>query len=53
MKKDFYFSDNVTPATLENLYLSNKKNLLAYQYMMASFILTGDRDSFYKFAQNK
>ncbi|MDD6842238.1 MAG: DUF6057 family protein [Prevotellaceae bacterium] len=53
IKKDFYFSDNATPAMLESLYLSNKNNLLAYQYMMASFILTGDRESFYKYAQNK
>ena len=53
MNKDFYFSDNATPSMLESLYLSNKNNLLAYQYMMASFILTGDRVSFYKYAQNK
>ena len=52
IKKDFYFSDNATPAMLESLYLNNKDNLLAYQYMMASFILTGDQDSFYKYAQN-
>ena len=53
IKKDFYFSDNATPSMLESLYLSNKNNLLAYQYMMASFILTGNRESFYKYAQNK
>ncbi|MGM9703441.1 MAG: DUF6057 family protein [Prevotella sp.] len=53
IKNDFFFSDNVTPAMLETLYLSNKDNTLAYQYMMASFILTGDRDSFYKYAPNK
>ena len=53
IKKDFLFSDNATPEILERLYLSNKKNKLAYQYMMASFILTGDRESFYKYAQNK
>ncbi|MDY4852412.1 MAG: DUF6057 family protein [Prevotella sp.] len=53
MNKDFYFSDNATPAMLESLYLCNKNNLLAYQYMMASFILTGDRESFYKYAHNK
>ncbi len=52
-KKDFYFSDNVTPEILESLYLSNKNNSIAYQYMMASFILTGDRDKFYKYAPNK
>ena len=53
IKNDFLFSDNATPEILERLYLSNKKNKLAYQYMMASFILTGDRESFYKYAQNK
>ena len=53
MKNDFYFSDNVTPSVLESLYLNNKDNLLAYQYMMASFILTGDRESFFKYTQNK
>ena len=52
IKNDFFFSDNVTPAMLESLYLSNKDNTLAYQYMMAAFILTGDRESFYKFAPN-
>lgn len=52
-KKDFYFSDNVIPEMLESLYLSNKNNSLAYQYMMASFMLTGDRDKFYKYAPNK
>ena len=53
MKNDFYFSDNVTPSVLESLYLNNKDNLLAFQYMMASFILTGDRESFFKYTQNK
>ena len=53
MKNDFYFSDNVTPSVLESLYLNNKDNLLAYQYMMASFILSGDRESFFKYTQNK
>ena len=52
IKDDFFFSDNVTPQMLETLYLSNKDNALAYQYMMAAFILTGDRESFYKFAPN-
>lgn len=48
-KDDFYFSDHVTPDMLKDLYLSNKDNALAYQYMMASFMLTGDRESFYQF----
>lgn len=48
---DFYFSDSVTPQMLETLYNSNKDNAIAYQYMMAAFMLTGDRNSFSKYAQ--
>lgn len=47
---DFYFSDHVTPQMLEDLYNSNTENRLAYEYMMAAFALTGDRDSFIKYA---
>ncbi len=49
-KEDFYFGDHVSPEMLEALYNSNKDNNLAYQYMMAAFVLTGDRDSFFKYA---
>lgn len=49
-KKDFYFSDHITPDALENLYLSNKNNKLAFQYMMAAFIFTGDKESFMHYA---
>lgn len=48
--EDFYFSDQATPKMLEDLYLCNTKNNMAYQYMMAAFMLTGDRDSFFKYA---
>lgn len=48
--KDFYFSDQTTPQMLQDLYTSNTENQLAYQYMMAAFILTGDRESYYHFA---
>lgn len=48
-KDNYFFSDNVTPDMLKKLYLSNKDNRIAYQYMLASFALTGDRKSFYDF----
>lgn len=51
--KDFYFSDQVTPQMLQDLYLSNTDNRLAYEYMMAAFLLTGDQESFYNFASVK
>lgn len=46
---DFYFGDYITPDMLQSLYLSNPDNQLAYQYMLASFVLTGDRDRFVQF----
>lgn len=49
-REDFYFSDHITPQMLESLYLSNTDNSLAYQYMMAAYMLTGDRESFMKYA---
>lgn len=48
-KNNYFFGDNVTPDMLKRLYLSNRDNIIAYQYMLASFLLTGDRESFYKF----
>lgn len=48
--KDFYFSDHTTPQMLQDLYTSNTNNRLAYEYMMAAFLLTGDQESFYHFA---
>ena len=47
--RDFYFGDRVTSDMLQSLYLSNKDNLLAYQYLMAYYLLTGDRDNYTKF----
>ena len=47
--RDFYFGDCVTSDMLQSLYLSNKDNLLAYQYLMAYYLLTGDRDNYTKF----
>ena len=48
-KDNYFFSDNATPEMLKNLYLSNRNNRIAYQYMLAAFALTGDRESFFKF----
>ena len=44
--EDFYFSDHVTPEMLENLYFSNTNNRLAYQYLLAYYLLTGDREGY-------
>ena len=43
---DFYFSDHVTPEMLESLYFSNTNNRLAYQYLLAYYLLTGDREGY-------
>ena len=47
-KEDYYFSDHVTPEMLESLYFSNPDNRMAYQYLLAYYILTGDRERFMK-----
>ena len=44
--EDFYFSDHVTPEMLESLYFSNTDNRLAYQYLVAYYMLTGDREGY-------
>jgi len=46
--EDFYFSDHVTPEMLESLYYRNTDNRLAYQYLLAYCMLTGDRERFMK-----
>ena len=46
--EDFYFSDHVTPDMLESLFYSNTDNRLAYEYLKAYYILTGDRESYAK-----
>lgn len=45
-KEDFYFSDHVTPEMLQSLYFSNTDNRMAYQYLLAYYLLTGDLKSF-------
>jgi hypothetical protein len=52
-KDDFYFSDHVTPEMLESLYQANTDNRLAYQYLMAYYILTGDREGLTKISMKK
>ena len=47
--KDFYFGDHVTAEMLEDLYRSNEDNRLAYQYLIAYYMLTGDRERYAKF----
>ena len=48
---DFYFSDHVTPEMLESLFFSNTDNHLAYQYLVAYYMLTGDREGYAKLLQ--
>ena len=50
--EDFYFSDHVTPEMLESLYYKNRDNRLAYEYLIAYYMLTGDRDRYAKFIQS-
>ena len=45
-KEDTYFSDHVTPEMLEGLFLSNTDNRLAFEYLKAYYLLTGDRERF-------
>ncbi|MCR5366764.1 MAG: DUF6057 family protein [Prevotella sp.] len=44
--EDFFFSDHVTPEMLESLYYRNTDNRLAYQYLLAYCMLTGDRERY-------
>ena len=48
---DFYFSDHVTPEMLESLFFSNTDNHLAYQYLVAYYMLTGDREGYTQLLQ--
>ena len=51
--RDFYFSDHTTPEMLEDLYSRNPDNRMAYQYLLAYYILTGDRERFNQFMSTK
>lgn len=48
-REDFYFSDHVTPEMLRSLYLGCTDNQMAYQYLLAYYMLTGDREGFAEF----
>ena len=50
---DFYFSDHVTPEMLQSLYLRNRDNGLAYQYLVAYYLLTGDQEGLEKLIKVK
>ena len=52
-KEDFYFSDHVPPEILESLYFSNTDNRMAYQYLLAYYLLTGDRERYNHFISVK
>ena len=52
-KDDFYFSDHTTPEMLESLYSLNPDNRMAYQYLLAYYMLTGDRERFNQFMSAK
>lgn len=45
---NFFFGDHVTSEMLQNLYLSNTDNRLAYEYLKAYYLLTGDRENYAK-----
>ena len=47
--EDYYFSDHVTPEMLQDLYLRNRDNGLAYQYLVAYYLLTGDQEGYNNF----
>lgn len=51
--EDFYFSDHVTPEMLQSLYLRNRDNGLAYQYLVAYYLLTGDQEGLEKLIKVK
>lgn len=48
-REDFYFSDHVTPEMLRSLYLGCTDNHMVYQYLLAYYMLTGDREGFAEF----
>jgi len=44
--EDFYFSDRETPQMLGRLLMSNPQNRLAFEYLEAAYLLTGNLDGF-------
>ena len=47
-KDNFFFGDHVTSEMLLSLFLSNTDNRLAYEYLKAYYMLTGDRENYTK-----
>ena len=45
-KEDFFFGGHVSAEMLEGLYFSNTDNRLAYEYLVAYYMLTGDRERY-------
>ena len=52
-KDNFYFSDHVTSEMLKTLYFNNTDNHMAYQYLLAYYMLTGDREGFNQIISKK
>ena len=52
-KDNFFFSDHVTTDMLQSLYFGNTDNKLAYQYLVAYYLLTGDREGLNHFISTK
>ena len=48
-KENFFFGDHVTSEMLYKLYFSNTDNHLAFQYLVAYYMLTGDREGYQNF----
>ncbi|MCR5470969.1 MAG: DUF6057 family protein [Prevotella sp.] len=48
-KDDFYFGGHITADMLEKLYEVNPENHLAYEYLVAYYMLTGNREGYAKF----
>ena len=51
-KEDFYFGGHVTADMLERLYFGNKDNRLAHEYLVAYYLLTGDREGYARLLQH-
>lgn len=45
-KEEYYFSDQELPMMLGKLLLSNRQNRLAFEYLEACYLLTGNLDMF-------
>ena len=45
---NFFFGDHVTSEMLQSLYFSNTDNHLAFEYLKAYYLLTGDRENYAK-----